>query len=95
MVFIVILLAGCSEIPIDPNGNKFRAMRDNEIGKSGDWYKEYPMSRTKDGEFEYLVESKRSDCKWAITINESTGLIVGWRYISAPSSCQLRVSPAW
>jgi hypothetical protein len=95
IIFIAIALIGCSEIPIDPDGSKFREMRNKEIGKSSDWYKDYPKSQSRDGKFEYLVESKRSGCKWAITVNESTGLIVGWHYISDQSLCQLRISQVW
>lgn len=44
---------------------------------------------------EYLVQDKKTGCVLGFIVDEKTGLIESWHYISAPSVCRLYTRAPW
>jgi hypothetical protein len=90
-------LNGCSLIPIDPHGTKFAEWRNAEVGKriEQSWFRLNPKRSLGNGKNEYTAKDRYSGCQWAYEVDESTGIVLGWRYISDPSLCKAEISQSW
>lgn len=76
----------------------FEHRMNGEVGRpiTSSWYRDPDEKKPLGGgKFEYIIRSKKTACVWAFIVDEKTGVIQNWHYISAPSVCKLHTSTPW
>lgn len=95
LVIMFGVVYGCQSMS---TGEEFKYLMDRQIGKqiANSWYRD-PDEKKQigGGNVEYIIHSKKSACVWSFLVDESNGIILSWRYISAPSVCGVHTSSSW
>lgn len=92
---IVGWVTGCQSMS---HQEEFECLMNHQVGKliSSSQYRDHDEKKSLgDGKFDYIIRSKKSTCVWAFVIDENTGIIQSWHYISAPSVCRLHTTVPW
>lgn len=104
LVFAAIL-ASCGSLELAMGGTErgralFRKEADSAVGKpylvAVVWHRDADDYRlVRPGVREYVHADKGSGCEMAYEVDDGTGIVLSWRYISDPQKCYVYTSPVW
>jgi hypothetical protein len=84
ILLVVLVSAGCT------SHKAFVQAREYDIGKPVEavWASPNPIIEPIDDQTSrYIFEHENTGCRWSNTVDNETGRILSWQYVSAPDRC--------